>query len=107
MRGRHGAPILAVDPVDAHTVLMREGLHQGQLRDPVDTPKAMDVVRPQVGLHEAPILRLVLRHDAIVGVVEMRGQVGRFAPLHVLGALGSDDIHRDLQARGAVDEAPS
>ena len=107
MRGRHGAPILAVDPVDAHMVLIREGLHQGQLHNPVDTPQAMDVVRPQVVLHEAPILRLVLRHDAIIAVVEPRCQVDGFAPSHGLGALGSDDIHRDLQARGAVDAAPS
>jgi hypothetical protein len=107
MRGRHYAPILAVDPVDAHTVLIREGLHQGQLHDPVDTPQAMDVVRPQLVLHDAPIRRLVVRHEAIVGVVETCGHVERFAPSHVLGALGSDDIHRDLQTRGAVAAAPS
>ena len=27
MTGRHGAPVLVVDPVDAHPVLIREGLH--------------------------------------------------------------------------------
>jgi hypothetical protein len=64
VEGRHGGPILAVDPVDTCVMLVGEGLHQGQLHDPVNTPEAMHVVRQQVVLNEAPILRLVLRHDA-------------------------------------------
>jgi hypothetical protein len=54
-------------------MLIREGLHQRQLHGPVDTPKAVGVIRPQGVLHEVPILRLVLLHDAIGAVVETCG----------------------------------
>jgi hypothetical protein len=39
--------------------------------------------------------------------VETCCHVDGCAPSHVWGALGSDDRHRDLHARGAVDAAPS
>jgi hypothetical protein len=107
LRGRHGAPIRAVDPVDAPTVRRREGLPQGPWHDPGDTPPARDVVRPQVGRHEAPIRRLVLRHAAIVAVVETCRPGEGLASAPVGGALGSEDLDRDLQARRAVEAAPS
>src|SRR5919201_1091127 len=47
MGGRHCGPILAVDPVDTRAMLVGEGLHQGQLHGPVNTPEAMHVVRQQ------------------------------------------------------------
>ena len=66
----------------------------------------MDIKGHQVVLHQAPIFRLVLRHDAVVRRLEARGQVGRFAVAHVLRAFGADDLDRHLEPQCAVDAAP-
>jgi hypothetical protein len=65
----------------------------------------MDIVRHQVVLDEAPVFRLVLGNDTEVGILKPSSLVDRFASPHVSGALLLDDIHGNLQPRGAVDTA--
>jgi hypothetical protein len=65
-------PILPEDFARAGTVFIREGEDQGELHDTVDPPEAVDVVGEHVVLDEAPVFRLILRHDAIIRVVDTR-----------------------------------
>jgi hypothetical protein len=65
----------------------------------------MEVVRHAIVLHDTPPLRLVLRHDTI-GVVEgALGQWLRFAPSHILGALGAKHTRWDAKPNAPINTA--
>src|SRR5215831_13330736 len=63
----------------------------------------MNIECSQVILHDAPIFRLILGDNAKVTVVQSFSSMNRFAALHILCALLTDDIHWDPQSRNAID----
>src|SRR5262249_11149826 len=84
---------------------IREGEDQGELHDTVDPPETVDVVGEHIVLDEAPVLRLILRHDAVIRIVHTRRQVAYLSSPYVLGAFGSDDFIGNPQSMCAVDAA--
>src|SRR5262245_9802879 len=101
----HRRPVLPEDLARAGAVCIREGEDQEELHDTVDSPEAVDVVGEHVVPDEAPVFRLILRHDAVLRVVDTRRQMDYLSSPRVLGAFGSDDFSGNLQSRGAVDAA--
>ena len=87
-------------------MFIRQRLGQRELHHPVHVPQPMDIKGHQVVLHQAPIFRLVLRHDAVIRRMETRGQVGRFAVPHVVRAFRADHLDGNLQPERTVDAAP-
>lgn len=104
-RGDRG-PTFAQDCIDARPMFVRQRLGQRELHHPVDLPQPMDIKGHQGVLHQAPVFRLVLRHDAVIRRMETRGHVGGFPVPHVLRARRADDLDRHLEPEGAVDAAP-
>jgi hypothetical protein len=85
--------------------LSANGMDQRKFHHPMESPKAMDVEGQEVVLDEAPIFRLVLGHDAEIGVTKPSSQPTRSASPHVSRAFRPDDIHGDLQPGCAIDTA--
>src|SRR4029077_11532962 len=85
--------------------LIRQRLDQRKFRDPMESPKAMNVEGQQVVLDEAPIFSLVLGHDTEISIMEPSSQPIRFASPRVSGTFRPDDIHGDLQSWCAIDAA--
>jgi len=106
MWGRHRDPILVEDFRHARAMFIRERLRQGPLHHPVHLPPSMDMKGPQVVVHQAPICRLVWRHDAVIRRLEARCHVGRCAVLHVVRALRADNLDGKLQPERTVATAP-
>ena len=69
VRDIHGLPVLSIDPVDGGLELVRQRLDQRKLRDPMKSPKAMNVEGQKVVLDEAPIFSLVLGHDTEISII--------------------------------------
>jgi hypothetical protein len=101
----HRRLVLPEDLTHAGAVLIREGEDQRKLHDAVDPPLAVDIRGEQVVLDEAPVFRLVLRHDAVIRIVDAGRQVEGLASPHVPGALRSKDVLVHLQSGYAVDTA--
>jgi|RhiMetStandDraft_4_1073278.scaffolds.fasta_scaffold103700_2 hypothetical protein len=66
----------------------------------------MDVKGPQGVWPQAPICRLVWRHDVVIRGMETRGQVVGFPVPHGGRAFRADDLDRHLEPTGAVEAAP-
>jgi hypothetical protein len=101
----HRRPVLPEDLARAGAVFIREGKDQGELHDAVDLPQAVGIRGEQIVLDEAPLFRLVLRHDAVIRIVEAGRQMEGLASPHVRGAFRSDDFIGNLQSGYAVDAA--
>ena len=69
-RGDRG-PIFVKDGIDARPMFVRQRLGQRELHHPMDMPQPMDIKGHQVVLHQAPVCRLVLRHDAVIRCLEL------------------------------------
>lgn len=106
MRRCDRGPMLVKDCMHARAMFIRQRLREGEWHHAVHLPQPMDVKGPQGVWHQAPICRLVLRHDAVIRRVETRCPVGRFAVPHVVRALRADTLDRNLQPECAVHAAP-
>jgi hypothetical protein len=70
---------------------------------PMQLPQAMHVKCAPVVLDDTPIFRLLLRHNREGSITPSLCTLHRFAVLHILGAFGTDDLHRNFSTRCAID----
>jgi hypothetical protein len=101
----HRRPVLPEDLARAGAVLSRAGKDQGELHDAVDLPQAVGMIGEPVGRDDAPVCRLVLRHEAVSRLVAAGRPLDCLASPQVLGALRAADFSGNLQAGYAVEAA--
>ena len=98
----HRRPVLPVDLARAGSVCIRAGQDQGERHAAVDPSEAVDVGGQQGVLDEAPVLGLVLRHKAVICIIEASCPMDCLAAPQVRGAFRSDDCIGNLQSGYAV-----
>jgi hypothetical protein len=95
----------AIDLCPAGLDLLGQCPGQRGLHHPFQLLELVEVVRHPVILDDAPVFRLVLRHDAIDAVIDSLPEMSRFPGLHVLRAVSVNHYDRYPQANRAVDTA--
>lgn len=103
VRSVDGGLVLSGHLRHRRAVLVRQGLQQRGLHDPVQPVKPIDVPGQQVVLDDAPILGPIGIDDGVVLLVDQSGPALGFAARQVRGALGLDHPRWNPQADRPVD----
>ena len=102
---REGGPLAVVDLIDAEAQPVRQRPGRRPFHAPLQVVELVAVAGPLVGGHDAPLLLLVLRPDAVSRIVAQVRAVDRFAVLALAGALIAPHVPWHVQPDRASEAA--
>jgi len=105
LRALEVGSVALVDLADPGSMFTGQSSGQRALHHPLKPSEAVDVIRQLVVLYDAPVLRLILRHDAEIAIVAPLRAVDWLVVPFVGLAFGSDDVHGHAEADAPVDAA--